>query len=122
MVFRCTGQDLFLSTKELKRSAKSELSDRDLFRAKRTVPGAAYVASQPGHIATRLNTHLTKLAKKKVKICASYTIDELLLLLKTFWAFKSPQLSEYYASDDGRSYLHSDTADFEAAWRSLGDE
>lgn len=122
LLSHCTGQDLFLSAKELTRSEKKEPSDRDISRAKSTVPRAAYVASEPGHIATRLNTHLTKLAKNQVKVCASYTIDELLRTLETLWAFRSPQLSDHYASDDGRSHLHSETASFEAAWRSIGDE
>lgn len=116
------GQDLFLSMKELKRNDKKEPSARDVVRAKKTVPGVGYVASEPVHIAALLNVHLTKLAKNKVKACGSYTIRELREILKILWALKSPELSDHYASDDGRNYPHSDMAGFEAAWSSLGDE
>lgn len=99
-----------------------EPSEVDLQRARKTVPGAAYVAREPGHIAVQLNKHLTKLAKRNVKACLSYTLDELRDILSALWVHKSPQLSDQYASSDGRSYPHSDVKEFELAWKSLGGE
>jgi len=114
----CSGQDLFLSM----RPSAQEPSDLDLRRARKAVPGAAYVANEPGHIATRLNMHLNKLAKSRVKDCMSYTLDELSGTMASLWAHKSPQLAKEYGENDGRSYPHKDIASFEAAWKSLGDK
>merc|ERR1719221_608268 len=36
------------------------------------------------------------------------------------WSYKSSELAEHYSSSDGRSYPHTEVADFEAAWNSLG--
>jgi hypothetical protein len=112
------GQDLFLAARN--EANLQEPSDLDLRRASQTVPGALYVASEPGHIATRLNMHLTNLAKKQVKSCDSFTLSELLETLTSLWAHRSPQLADHYGIEDGRSYPHSDVSDFEVAWKSLG--
>merc|ERR1719195_803223 len=117
----CFRQDIFLHHGRREQSIQ-EPSVLDLRRARKAVPGPAYVASEPGQIATRLNTHLTKLAKNKTKACLSFTLGELLETLKTLWVHKSPKLSEHYALNDGRGYPHSDSIGFEASWKSLGDE
>jgi hypothetical protein len=113
----CLGQDLFLAPNP---SDLKVPSDFDLRRARKTVPGPAYVATDPDHIATRLNMHLTTLAKRKVKACVAFTLDELRETLTALWVHKSSKLSELYAASDGRGYPHSDVMSFEAAWKSLG--
>jgi len=115
----CLGQDLFLARSPDK---TQQPLDADLRRARKTVPGSAYVASEAGHIASRLNVHLTKLAKRKVKACMSFSLDELRETLNALWSHRSPKLSEHYDVNDGRGYPHSDVTSFEAAWKSLGDD
>merc|ERR1712217_643929 len=83
-------------------------------------PGEAYLGSEPDHIATRLNKHLTKLANTKVKACFSHSLSELRDILVRFWEQKSEHLSEQYSVKDGRSFTHKDVEGFEVAWKSLG--
>lgn len=113
----CFAQDLFLAVRDNTR----EPSNLDLRRARKSIPGPAYVANEPGHIASRLNVHLKQLAKSKAKDCMTYTVSELRKILTALWIFKSPQLSQHYSATDGRGYPHDDVAGFEAAWASLGD-
>jgi len=116
MIGMCVGQDLFLS----KRQQSSDPSQSDLRRARQAFPGEAYLGSEPGHIATTLNKHLTKLAESRVKACLSHSLSELRDILARFWEQKSKDLSEQYALTDGRSFTHETVEAFEVAWKSLG--
>lgn len=116
IVWMCVGQDLFLE----RRQQSQEPSALDLLRARKSTPGQAYVASEPGHIATRLNMHLATLANSKVKACLSHSLRELREILSVLWMKKSNVLADQYALKDGRSFPHADVEGFEAAWNSLG--
>merc|ERR1719373_902169 len=81
MIWMCFSQDLFLSVGQ----QSNEPSESDLRRARKAFPGEAYLGSEPGHIASRLNEHLTKLANTKVKACLSHSLSELRDILARFW-------------------------------------
>lgn len=79
--------------------SSSQLSKRDLQRARQVVPGPPFLAAHAGLTNAILNKHLKRLARGQVKACEDMSAEELSHVMETLKARASPELRRIHLAN-----------------------